>query len=192
MTRRFNPAEYRDNAMDLIKANPELAADAVTKLARRKHNADTELKKASEGTKDLLAFFGMTGVLALVGMWNGSMAAKREALIDAWEAGGASIAGANLVDADEPWKHEGGVSDPKMLFFVPKLLLVPMGFGLLWGITASMSKGKEAGTFQRFAALTTGTTAAYFVADWAGGWMFKKKSRQLAQAPTVSPIAATG
>ena len=66
----------RDEALDLIRINPELAAESVTKLARRKHNADNDLDKATEGTKDLIAFLGTLGVMAGVGWWAGSLRAK--------------------------------------------------------------------------------------------------------------------
>lgn len=190
--RRFNPGEYRQDMIDLIKTNPELAAKSATTVASRKVRAENSAASDAEDTRNLIAAIVTFGVMGATGAWQGSMAAKRDAIIDDWELEGAERAGVSLTDAPVPWSSDAGVGDPTKWWVIPKMLVVPLGTGILAVIAASMRKrGAMAGALEKsmtFSAIGTfGMTLASLVADFA----YRRKEKKIAQGgPVVSVKSA--
>lgn len=129
MQRRFNPKEYHKDASDLMKRNPELAADAMTKLARRMNQAEGELSEGQELTLSIVSGLFASAVMLGIGFWNGDNEERAKALIEDWEMSGAAAVGADLEQYPEPWDHPEGIKDPrKILKFIPKTLVSTAGF----------------------------------------------------------------
>jgi hypothetical protein len=191
MTRRprFNPTEYKEDFMDLMKVNPKLAADSATKLAKTKRNQDDELHSSDMATKELVAFLGTSLVMAAAGWQSAGWMAKRDALIADWETEGAESVGATITDTPEPWDHEQGVKDPTHWWFIPKLMAYPLGFGALALISASMRKRYEAPSgFERFATLSAQSTFGLMIAQMVAGWSYKSKEKKLAKLTDLSSV----
>ena len=191
---RFNPTEYREDFEDMIKVNPELAAKSASQLAGKKVRAENQVADADSATRELIAFLGSTVVMGVAGWWMGSMKAKRDALIADWEAEGAESVGASLTEDEAPWDHERGVGNPTKWWFFPKLLVLPLGTGLVAMIAASMrKKGRSAGGFERTMTMSAISTFGLTIASLTGGRAYASKEKKLAKAAdlnSVKPAAA--
>jgi hypothetical protein len=188
---RFNPSEYKEEFLDLAKTNPELAAESATKLARRKRNADDELADADATTTGLVAGLGSFAIMALVGAWQGSLRAKRAAIIAHWEEEGAAIEGVDPRTTPTPFTHPNGVSDPTMLWMFPKILLPPVALAVAAGIAAvARGKKKQAGAFERIFTMSAIATGGLAIADIVGTWAFNRKEQKLAAGNDVRSVKA--
>lgn len=189
---RFNATEYKEDFLDLIKTNPEMAADSAKRLAGRKVKAENQVADADEATRDLVGFMIAAVATAAVGWWSGSMRAKRDAIVADWELEGAESVGANIGETRHPWEHERGVADPTKLWFVPKLLFVPLGTGLLAvGAAALRKKGMPAGIFEKGMVMATVSTFGLTVASITGGIAYDRRERHyVTEAP--NSVAANG
>lgn len=188
---RFNPTEYKEEFLDLAKTNPELAAEAATKLARRKRNQDDQLDDADESTTGLVAALGTFVITGAVGALYGSNRAKRDAILRDWEAEGAAAAGTSTATTPEPWMHPRGVSDPTKILGFPKLAIPPVVLAAIAGITAAVrGKKKRASTFERTMTMSAIGTTGVFIADFVASYFYKKKENKLASAADVTSIRA--
>jgi len=190
---RFNAKDYRSEAMDLIKTNPELAADSMTKLAGRKVRAENQVAEADNSTRDLGAAVISFALLSATGWWLGSMEAKRDLLVADWELEGAADVGANLQETPYPWDHERGVADPTTFFFVPKLLVVPVVSGAIAGIiSASRPKGSDPGTWERGFTITAISSFGLMLAKVVGRFAYERKRKKMLADPNsvVSVVPA--
>ncbi len=187
--RRFNPKEYKEDFTDLAKVNPPLAAKAATDLARRKRNQDDALAESDMATKGLMAFMGTTAIMATAGWWNGSMKAKRDALIADWETEGAVGVGASTAEYPDPWDHAAGVSDPCCWWMVPKLILFPALTGGLAILAASMRPARKApGGFERTMTMASGATLGLVIANMTAGWSYRRKEKKLMTTPVLESV----
>lgn len=185
--RKFNPSEYKSEFLELAKANPELAADSATKLARRKRNAEQNVGAATEQTQNLMAFMGTMAIMAVAGWWSGRMTAQRDALIDDWIVEGAAMAQADPTKYEEPWEHPKGKSDPTKWWFMPKMLIFPLVTGLAAATAASRRSDRDdAGTFERWMTMSAISTLGLFVAGSIRNWVAKKRRKELTAATVNS------
>lgn len=178
--RKFNPSEYKSEFLELAKANPELAADSATKLARRKRNAEVNVMDATEQTQNLLAFMGTMALMAAAGWWTGRMTAQRDALINDWMVEGAAMAQADPAQYEEPWDHPQGKSDPTKWWIMPKLLVFPLVTGIAAATAASRRSSREdAGTFERWMTMSSISTLGLFVATSVRNWVARRRLKEL-------------
>lgn len=186
---RFNATEYKEDFLDLIKTNPELAADSAKRVASKKVRAENQVAEADMATRELVAFLLSTVVMAGAGWWSGSMRAKRDALVADWEMQGADSVGASVADTPEPWDHESGVKNPTMWWFFPKLIVFPIGSGILAVIAAGLrKKGQMPGIFERAMTMTAISTFGFTVASVVGGMSYDRKEKSLASAGGTSSV----
>jgi len=141
LARRFNPKEYKTDALELMRSNPELAADAMTKLARTKNAAEGELSDGQEATMGIISGTLASVMMLGVGNWIGSDEEKAQAMITDWEMSGAASIGADIEQYPAPWDHPEGVKDPrKILKIIPKPLATTVGFAILAGAVGMIAK----------------------------------------------------
>lgn len=181
-SRSFNPAEYRADFQDLMAVNPGLAANAATTLARSKRDAERAVNISEESTADIVAFLVSTGIVAAIGMYDGMVTAKRDQIIEGFEADGLIAAG------EEPpgdlWKAQGLKDPAKVIGFFPKALLVPILLGTATVVAASMREEDDRpGIAERSLAVSATTTFGLFIAGLtrASGYRWQQK-RMLAAA----------
>lgn len=188
--KHFNPHDIEEAAYDLARVNPRQLAKDVTKLARRKNQADGELDRADSGTRMLFGSLGALAVGVAVGEWEGHIEATREAMIADWEAKGNS----STSDAcPTPW--EVGVPDPATILGpVPKLAVPPIAFAILAGVIASgryrASKGKKTmpGGWEIFATQSALITLAIMGASMARTHGYCRRERQITTGKYVIDI----
>ncbi len=186
---RFSSTEYREDFEDLIKTNPELAAKSASQLAGKKVRAENQVVDADNATRELVAFLGSTVIMGFAGWWMGSLKAKRDALVADWEAEGAESAGASLSEDPAPWDHERGVSNPMKWWFFPKLMVIPLGTGLVAMIAASMrKKGQAASGFERTMTMSSISTFGLTIAGLTGGMSYARREKKLAKATDINSV----
>ena len=203
IARRFNPQTYRDDALRLIKANPERAAESFTELAGRKVRAENRVARSRnqerdlrEGSADLGGLIVTMLVMAGTGWWAGELDAKRDILIADWELEGAEQVGANVTNTPEPWDHEQGVADPSTWFgIIPKIVVVPLSMGALAGILAAAREANTPASWaERGATMSAVSTFGLLVAKVIGRMAYARKKRKLLAEPasviSVLPTAA--
>lgn len=197
VARRFNAQSYRDDALDMIKTNPELAANSMTELAGRKVRAENRVAKArnqatdaQEGAADLGGLITALVVMGATGWWAGSMDAKRDVLVADWELEGAESVGASVTQFPEPWNHERGVSDPTAWWMIPKLIVVPLGTGALAGIlAAARNQNAPASWFERGMTFSAISTFGLVVAKVIGRIAYhRRKTKMLAEPASVISV----
>lgn len=188
--RALNPQEYKAEFRDLIAVNPTLAADSATKLAMTKKNLERQLNAASEGTADIVAFLLSTGIVALVGIADGAMLAKRDAILKTWEDGGL------ITEGEEPppslWKDQKK-REPGKLWIFPINLLIPIGLGTIAVVAAaSRDEHERAGMFERVMAVSATSTFGLWVAGLTRGTGYRWQSnRQMGSATTGTTQTGT-
>lgn len=190
-TRSFNPSEYRADFSDLMAVNPGLAANAATALARSKRDAEKQVNISDESKADIVAFGVSTLIVAAIGMYDGTVMAKRDQIIEDFESQGLIAAG------EEPpadlWKAQG-IKDPgKVLGFFPKSLLVPIILGVATvGAAAGREEDDPPSILERSLAVSTTTTFGLFVAGLtrAHGYRWQQK-RMLAAANAAGAMTGT-
>ena len=188
--RSFNPRSYRDDFMDLIQANPTMAADSATKLAGRKVRAENQAMASDTASTDLVASMVTFLIMGGAGWWQGSMKAKRDMLVADWELEGAAEVGASLQESPKPWNHERGVANPTTWWVVPKLLVLPVGTGILALIAATMRKGASPGIFEKSMTLSAVGTFGLTLASLVGGYSYEMKEKKMAATAVESTKAA--
>ncbi len=189
--RRFNPRSYREDFMDLIQANPTLAADSATKLASRKVRAENQASASSGASTDLIATLVTFVVMGGAGWWQGGMKAKRDALVADWQLEGAESVSASLQDTPKPWNHDRGASNPTTWWMIPKLMVLPLGTGLLAMIASGMRKrGAAPGAFEKSMTMSAVGTFGLTIASLVGGYSYDKKETKLAGTAIESTKAA--
>ncbi len=188
MQRRFNPGSYREDFLDLIKTNPDLAAQSATKLAGRKVRAENQVTASDTMTSDLIASMFTFLVMGGAGWWQGSLKAKRDILVADWQLEGAESIGASLQEHPKPWSHESGVSNPMTWWMIPKLMVLPFGTGLLALVASSMrKKGGRPGAFEKSMTLSAVGTFGLTIASMVGSYSYEKKEAKM----TASPVEST-
>jgi hypothetical protein len=185
--RHFNPTSFKNDFLDLVKVNPGLAADTATKIAEQRSLANRELNAASDNTADFVAFLLSTGIVALVGAWDGSIQAKRNAIISGWES-------AQLVQVgEEPpgsmWKEQG-VKDPADLLgvsFLPYAFLTPVLLGTLAVATAAMrDEGDPAPWYERTLAVSAVSTFGLWIAGMTRKFGYHWQEKRMSAAPAAA------
>jgi hypothetical protein len=184
--RRFNPTEFKNDFLDLVKVNPGLAADTATKIAEQRSLQNRELNAASSNTADFVAFLLSTGVVALVGAWDGSIQAKRNKIIAGWETAGLVPLGQEPDPAI--WKAQA-VKEPGTVLGQTwiRTVGVPVLFGGLAVLSASMrDESDPASWYERTFAVSAISTWGLAVAGWTRSagyrWQEKRDSAPAAQA----------
>lgn len=183
--RKFNPQEYRAEFSDLMKVNPGLAANAATQLAGTKRDMDRQLNAAEDSTSDIIAFIVSTGVVALVGMYDGTVQAKRDQLIEGFEANG--LIGVGEEPPRELWKAQG-VKEPGKLWIFPTSLLIPIALGVgAVAVAAGRDEDEPASVPERVLAVTATTTFGLFIAGLtrASGYRWQQKRMATAGAQAM-------
>lgn len=188
-SKSFNPTSYKAEALDLMKANPTLAAQSMTQLASSKRAAERELNIATETTNDLVAFVVSTAVVGLLALLDGTVMAKRDAIIEGFEADGLIQAG------EEPpsslWKAEG-IKEPGKLWILPYSLLAPIAFAAAAvGLSASRDESEPAGTMERVAAVTATTTFGLYVAGMTRAAGYRMQQRKMLNAAAQTAMTGT-
>jgi len=176
--REFNPSHFNAEALDLMQANPPLAAKSFTQLAVAKRDAERELNMSRESTSDLAAFAFSSGIVALVGLWDGNVMAKRDALIANFEEQGIVAPGAE--PTSQVWK-DAKIKEPgKLLGVVPMGLLLPVAFGTLSVIAAARrNENAPAGTFERVMAVTATTTFGVWLSGITRAHGYRRQQAKL-------------
>lgn len=175
--RRFNPAEFKNDFLDLVKVNPGLAADTATKIAEQRSHQNRELNAASDNTADFLAFALSTGVVAAVGMWDGSIQAKRNAIIAGWETAGLVPVGTEPESG--MWKTQG-VKDPGKLWIIPYSLLTPIVLaGLAVGAAAARDEHDPAPWYERTLAVSAVSTWGLFIAGLTRSYGYRAQEKRM-------------
>lgn len=188
-SRQFNPASYRAEALDLMQANPALAANSMTQLARSKREAERELNIAEESTQDIVAFLASTALVAVLGMWDGSIMAKRDSIIESFEMNGLVQPG------EEPpaslWKAQG-VKEPGKLWILPYGLLVPvlLGAGAV-ALAGTRDEAEGASTLERVAAVSATTTFGVWVASLTRASGYRWQQRRMIAAGAQAQMTGT-
>ena len=176
-SKRFNPSEYRTDFADLMAVNPGLAANAATTLARSKREAEREVNAAEEATADIIAFLVSSGIVALVGMWDGTVMARRDAILQTFEASGVLAAGEE--PSRELWKAQG-VKEPGKLWIFPTSLIVPIVLG---GIAVAVAAGRDedepASVAERIFAVSATSTFGLFVANLTRGAGYRWQQKRM-------------
>lgn len=188
--RAFNPSSYRAEALELMEANPKLAAQAQTQLASNYRAAERDLNAAEESTQDIIAFLASTALVAAIGMWDGTVMAKRDSIIELFEANG-------LIKEDEEpprelWKAQG-IKEPGRLWIFPTQLIVPilLGAGAV-AAAASREENDQASTLERVLAVSATTTFGLWVAGITRAAGFRMQQKKMIAAGTWAAIQATG
>ncbi|MCH9637714.1 MAG: hypothetical protein K0U16_07205 [Gammaproteobacteria bacterium] len=191
--RRFNGTQYKEDFLDLIKANPEMAADSAKRLAARKVRAENQVEDDETATKGVVALMVGITVTSATGWWSGGLQAKRDALVDDWELQGAESVGAAVADTPFPWQHERGVGHPMYWFgFFPKLLLVPVVAAGWAGIAAAMRKKNQAPGYVEKAMTTTALMSfGVFAASFVGEISYVGKEKKYARDGVDSVASST-
>lgn len=184
-SKSFNPSSYKAEALDLMKANPSLAAQSMTQLAGSKRAAERELNIATETTQDLAAFAVSSILVGLLGMLDGTIMAKRDAIIEGFETDGL------IQPGEEPpstlWKAEG-IKEPGKLWFMPYNLLIPIVLGgVAVGLGAGREEDESPSTAERVFAVSATTTFGLYVASItrAAGYRFQQRRMLNAAAQTA-------
>lgn len=138
----FNPSEYHHNATRLVKERPELAANAMTQLARHMNASEAQVARSQRLTSSIIGGLTALGGMLGIGFWDGSNQTRAQAMVDDWENGGAADVGATLDQYPTPWSHPEGVKDPTtFLGFIPKMLASTAAFALAAaGVSAATKK----------------------------------------------------
>lgn len=188
--RDLNPAHFKAEALELMQANPALAAQSMTQLALSKRDAERELNISRESTNDLVAFAVSTGLVALIGLWDGSVMAKRDAIIAGFEEQG--LIGAGDEPNAEIWKA-AGVKEPGKLFgVIPMGLLVPVAFGVMSVIAAARRDERApAGTFERVTSVTATTTFGVWVAGMTRASGYRRQQTKMVTAAAAAAMTGT-
>jgi len=186
-TRTWNPSAFNAEALELMKENPQLAARSMTQLAMHKRTAERELNLSTESTNDLVAFAVSSGMVALIGMWEGNVLAKRDAIIEGWELNGDLEV--DTEPSPELWKAKA-IPEPGKLGPIPMGLILPVLFGIGSVIAASRRDEREpASTAERVLATTATTTFGLWIANMTRAVGYRREKADLL-AKTV--IAETG
>jgi hypothetical protein len=187
--RRFNPKEYSADFHDLMQVNPKLAVNAATALAASKREIDRQLNFAEDQTSDLIAFAVSTGLVALVGWYDGSVMKRRDALIDQFEAQG--LIGAGEEPPRELWKAQG-VKEPGKLWIFPTSLLIPIVLGAAAiGVAAGRDEDERPSTLERTLAVTATTTFGLFVAGYTRAAGYRWQEKRMITAGTQAAMTGT-
>jgi len=188
--KRFNPSEYRSDFQDLMTVNPTLAANAATSLAKSKRAAERELNAASDVTADLIALTISTGIVSLVGFWDGTVMARRDAILTSWEMAGTLGAG------QEPdramWKAQG-VKEPGKLFgFFPISLLIPIAsFAAAMVFAGNRDEDEPAGIPERVFAVTAASTLGMWTAGLTRGGGYRWQQKRMIGAAADAAMTGT-
>jgi len=187
--KRFNPSEYRADFQDLMAVNPGLAANAATSLAKSKRAAEREVNAAEDATADIIAFLVSSGIVALVGMWDGTVMARRDAILEQMEAGGLLAAG------EEPtrdlWKAQG-IKEPGKLWIFPTSLLVPIALGAVAVVVAAGREEDEpASVAERIFAVSATSTFGLFVASLTRGAGYRWQQKRMIGAAVEQAMTGT-
>lgn len=159
----LNPTEYKAEFRDLMAVNPALAADSATKLAVTKKSLERELNAAEESTIDIGAFLLSSGLVALVGFYDGTVMAKRDAIITSWELGQL------IPEGTEPpssmWKDQK-VREPGKVWIFSTQFLIASAFAAVAVLRASMrDESDRAGLFERTMAVAATSTFGLWIAS---------------------------
>jgi len=185
--RAFNPRDFHDDVYDLARVNPSAAAKNVTRLARRKNQADGELDSAERTAIELVAMTAGVAITGLAAWWDGRIEAVRDAMLVQWETQAPpedQMQGAAGSAMCLPWEVPG-VADPGWYFgYVPKLLVVPAVAGLV-AVLAAPKKPKHGGRtpmpgFIATAAMRSAQFSfAYAVGSWARAKGYCQRETQI-------------
>ena len=183
--RKFNPTEFKNDFLDLVKVNPGLAADTATKIAEQRSHQNRELNAASSNTADAVAFVLSTGIVALVGAGDGSIQAKRNKIIAGWEQ-------ANLVPmGQEPdpalWKAQS-TKEPGTVLGQTwiRTLGVPLALGTGAVIAAAArNESDPASWYERTLAVSAISTWGLAIAGWTRSWGYRQQEKR-DSAPTAA------
>lgn len=187
--RAFNPSTYRAEALELMEANPKLAAHSMTQLATTKRETERELNIAQETQADLAAFLVSTALVALIGGIDGATMAKRDALIQTFEEAGLVQPG------EEParalWKAQG-VKEPGKLWVIPTALLIPAALGIGAIIVAARREENDrASVGERVLAVTATTTFGVWVAGATRAMGYRWQQKRMLTAGAQAAMTGT-
>ena len=174
-TRSFNPSTYRAEALELMEANPALAANSMTQLAKSKREAERDLNMAEDSTSDIVAFLASSLIVAAIGAYDGTVMAKRDQLIETFEAAGTVLPGQE--PTKDVWKS-AGVKEPGKLWIFPTALLVPILLGAGAVIVAGRRDEDEpATTGERILAVSATSSFGLWLASItrASGYRYQQK-----------------
>lgn len=182
--RAFNPRDMHDDVYDLARVNPAALAKNVTRLARRKNQADGELDSAERTAIELVGMTTGVAVTALNAWWDGRIEAVRDAMLVQWEAQAPTESSGGVSGLCLPWEVPG-VPDPGWIMgYIPKLLVIPAVAGVV-AILAAPKKSKQGGRapmpgFIATAAMRSAQFSfAYAVASWARAKGFCQREAQI-------------
>lgn len=187
---KFNASEYQRDFKRLAEMNPGKAAETATGVARGKVNAANRQKNAADSEKytKAYAYAAAVPVTALLGAVEGMQMAKRQAMIEDWEANGAASVGADLKEHPTPFTHKDGVKDPTKLFgIIPSMVVAPAvsGIGALV-LSMKKKKGKKTRFAQRWMTELSGQTLVTALSGLAWGASFEAKRKKLGEAQVSS------
>lgn len=187
--RAFNPSTYRAEALELMEANPKLAAHSMTQLATTKRETERELNIAQETQADLAAFLASTALVAIIGGVDGATMAKRDALIETFEEAGLIQAG------EEPprslWKAQG-VREPGRLWIFPVALLIPAALGIgAIAVAARRDENERASVGERVLAVTATTTFGLWVANATRAMGYRWQQKRMLTAGAQAAMTGT-
>lgn len=178
--RQINPKDVHDDIHDLARVNPAELANQVTKIVRKKNQADGELDRADAATSLLFGGLGALATAGVLAIGTGAQTAQRDALIREWELRG------NELDEVSPTPWERGVKDPTIAFWkVPWLALpaIVSAGAYFWANSArhSSAKGKRsiAGAWEAYFGFTTIASTALLVHKVVADRSYSKRAHQI-------------